>query len=787
MYTMLPFRDQKGDAAKALLKQDTMECMVKVRGEKCFPLLLYIVMTFYWTGVFINPDFTRPYLVAHYLFTAKGILDMLESFVELHKLPKDIYLMSSASRRTINSMCHTGIHHPLKMYRKAEQMAYVLDKYWRRASLKAVNTKPMEGYHGSIRTDGNDFNKAPDEWCDSTSAMVMKRNILNRLMLNYGVEIGAPKNTIRENQGKTSSLAIDPVPDVLRGLVGTAGLVSTQDVTHGLPCSPNVVPEQYAIEITSYRQLHDTMKAGAQSGLQNALNVLEKLAANLSNDLKSAPPNRFGKWKVFNRPVGMKLVMDDDIAAAPFEPAGADGVPKPDKVVRAEMAAMAAEGPASVDAPSSRVSPAGSSVGAETDKERLKRLDEIINNNRDSKKQLSKACNSGALVLPEQGKDVKQVSQNQTVILKDGSVISLRRALKMLNPREWIDRNRWPRFWTPAVLPEHKALPTGHNCTLGTMIVVTYGAKEETLIALARVHRLYSGDKPESSSTIKPQNGGQRFMVELCLPTSSDANGALRFVASGRHLPMTNGKQVMGLASVASEGLLSHAATMSAGVVKELTQKAQFVTINNLSAETLVPQKHTSIADETEKGCCCRCQFGWWDDSTGKILYCDGPCDRGFHTSCAGLDNVPEGDWLCARCTGEDNAVCVVCDKEWFCDEPGTEDGKPKGYYKGSMIQCASVCEHWFHQECHHPAIPGRYVCTEIGSKGRGSGAKMPSGIVPAARNLLTQNAGQLHGPGQSLHQQQSLSVAAHGPAHSSWTIIEYHLGASTHVKAGRT
>ena len=77
MYTMLPFRDQKGDAAKALLKQDTMECMVRVRGGKCFPLLLYIVMTFYWTEVFINPDFTRPFLVAHYLFTAKGILDKL--------------------------------------------------------------------------------------------------------------------------------------------------------------------------------------------------------------------------------------------------------------------------------------------------------------------------------------------------------------------------------------------------------------------------------------------------------------------------------------------------------------------------------------------------------------------------------------------------------------------------------------------------------------------------------------------------------------------------------------
>ena len=54
-------------------------------------------------------------------------------------------------------------------------------------------------------------------------------------------------------------------------------------------------------------------------------------------------------------------------------------------------------------------------------------------------------------------------------------------------------------------------------------------------------------------------------MVELRLPTSSGANGTLRSVASGRNLPMTNDKQVLGLTSVASEGLLSHAATMSAG------------------------------------------------------------------------------------------------------------------------------------------------------------------------------------------------------------------------------
>eukprot|EP00730_Choanoeca_flexa_P013298 TRINITY_DN5169_c0_g1_i1.p1 TRINITY_DN5169_c0_g1~~TRINITY_DN5169_c0_g1_i1.p1 ORF type:complete len:294 (+),score=33.82 TRINITY_DN5169_c0_g1_i1:111-992(+) len=40
------------------------------------------------------------------------------------------------------------------------------------------------------------------------------------------------------------------------------------------------------------------------------------------------------------------------------------------------------------------------------------------------------------------------------------------------------------------------------------------------------------------------------------------------------------------------------------------------------------------------------------DDDDENFILCDG-CEDGCHTYCVGLDTVPEGDWLCARCEAE--------------------------------------------------------------------------------------------------------------------------------------
>lgn len=33
-----------------------------------------------------------------------------------------------------------------------------------------------------------------------------------------------------------------------------------------------------------------------------------------------------------------------------------------------------------------------------------------------------------------------------------------------------------------------------------------------------------------------------------------------------------------------------------------------------------------------------------------KMIFCD-QCDRGYHTFCLGLTNIPSGNWQCPKCT----------------------------------------------------------------------------------------------------------------------------------------
>jgi hypothetical protein len=43
---------------------------------------------------------------------------------------------------------------------------------------------------------------------------------------------------------------------------------------------------------------------------------------------------------------------------------------------------------------------------------------------------------------------------------------------------------------------------------------------------------------------------------------------------------------------------------------------------------------------------CCSCRLG------GDLLCCEGPgCTVAMHATCAGLPEVPEGDWLCSSCS----------------------------------------------------------------------------------------------------------------------------------------
>lgn len=236
MRTIKAFRDQEGDSAKELLKMTTMEAMVMTRKDASYPLLLYILAGHYLFEVFNNPSFTHPYLIAVYVWTAKLLLDKLEAYVEFKKLPKDICLLSDTTRRTMDSMAHTALHHVLKMFRKGQNGAIQLGVSWPGVSLARVNTKPMEGYHGTQRTQGTDINMTPGEWILKMSDMVMKQNILNRLSANYKVDVGAPRNVQKENKGRFRTFAMEQPPKCLQGLIGIAASVLPAYISYGNRC-----------------------------------------------------------------------------------------------------------------------------------------------------------------------------------------------------------------------------------------------------------------------------------------------------------------------------------------------------------------------------------------------------------------------------------------------------------------------------------------------------------------------------------------------------------------------
>lgn len=65
---------------------------------------------------------------------------------------------------------------------------------------------------------------------------------------------------------------------------------------------------------------------------------------------------------------------------------------------------------------------------------------------------------------------------------------------------------------------------------------------------------------------------------------------------------------------------------------------------------------------------CIHCRDPYDED---KMLFCD-KCDRGYHTFCVGLKNLPQGKWVCTRC-----GICYICGS----NQPGPESSKAQWQY----------------------------------------------------------------------------------------------------------
>lgn len=65
-------------------------------------------------------------------------------------------------------------------------------------------------------------------------------------------------------------------------------------------------------------------------------------------------------------------------------------------------------------------------------------------------------------------------------------------------------------------------------------------------------------------------------------------------------------------------------------------------------------------------GCCvCADENGWTDN---PLIYCDGEnCEVAVHQGCYGIQEVPDGEWFCAKCTKAASMMRGSINEETFC------------------------------------------------------------------------------------------------------------------------
>jgi len=314
-----------------------------------------------------------------------------------------------------------------------------------------------------------------------------------------------------------------------------------------------------------------------------------------------------------------------------------------------------------------------------------------------------------------------------------------------------VDRDRCRRFIKYVLQDWKTALKEGHDVTLGTCFLASWGGPKS--FAVVRVGKMYCDSNQQAYSLkLDKKNRKQQFRVELLSPVGCTEAGSQLYRASGWQVgPLAASSAIelidllpmRDVAGITREQAMHDALLPVESILamrrKGFTQVALDLE-GTLAALSATRGGHKLVLKKDEgwssKYRCYWCKTSWYDHRVGKLVKCT-TCYRAFHQQHATpiiKNNIDDATWVCQICLKTDPDVCSVC------QQPFTEEevNNPNSMENNELVRCV-VCAGWWHQACHIPSLYplpiGDWRCSKCEEE---HGARPKGGKAAAAASTAT-------------------------------------------------
>ena len=716
------FMDQKGDAAYDLISWRTISLLQAYCPEDR-ATILFLTGLNYSCSPWITKHFTDPFMIVQFVWTAAAVFEMQEVYVKELVGRIDLHCPSDQFRKTIRTNACAATNHILSHYIDKAQDDNI--QQWCDLGLTNINNNEVEAVHseerqGNLMKAGNDQSVNLSQHMQTLSRV---QKIFDRrpMLTEAGVQIGRPKHTARAHAG-----TID------LGLPKGFNRADIEYNHHGQHPSRYQVPD-------SYDEFVALLQASREAGYKNGLSLYEEFIPeavaqmklkgvwrNSVHDrpIKKLPANKTA-WLVHGPVSSMYTRLPDQVITAER---WSVAMPKPkgkedkfSKSVRAEMqenAGQEGDGSESDDA------------GGEVDAYLSSNVRDVIAKAKKDRSELQRFADmeakvggiktEGGLVVGSEASGealaYKRLLSGEYVLDEDGKLQALARVLRAFQIRDRHSRERGKRFWVGRLRFFHKAAQEGHDVTVGSCMVVTWGGSKS--FAVVRVMGIINDKEKAYSVKLNRKSTTQVFKVELLDPVGPPTESkSQKYRGSGFCLPKLAAIKVIEIVELrhlnAIVGVREeiHDALLSIESILKLYTKG-FSRVTKQEGHLHIENEAERLQN-TDSGVmwnanqselvCLFCVSSWYDETTGIIMKCK-TCHKCYHQDCHTPkipleDTVDADSWECCVCSGVELDFCNHCREFWVVD------GKENEKDNNRLMHCAGKCGLLWHQNCYPTRI----------------------------------------------------------------------------------